>query len=216
MKLQAINRIGDIFNKAVRAVAAVCLALMLIIVLLQVGTRALSGSGLSWGNEATTYLLVWGISLGAAYAFWDRSHLAVDFILVKLKRSRKFLELFIFGLIYTFLGIFAYYGWQMTTSSVNMSSPAMRLSLSYVYLAIPVSAVVAIINITLVIASRKPAPTIAQELDEEIQGAVGVAVAADLPEDIAESATGEAQRRRTGDDADDDDENDTPSGRGNI
>lgn len=191
MKFSGLVTLGNVVNRAARALAALCLALMMCTVLYTVGTRTITGSGVPWANEATTYLLVWGVSLGAAYAFWDRTHLAVDFILEKLKKSRIVLELAIFALVYGFLAIFAYYGWQMAMNSMNMTSPTLRLQLGYVYLAIPVCAALAIINITLVILTRKPPPALTEDLEEEIQEAVEAAVEADdLPADIAQRVSG--------------------------
>lgn len=183
MKTSGLAKLGDALNGIVRALAALCLALMLCTVLYTVGTRIITGSGVPWANEATTYLLVWGVSLGAAYAFWDRTHLAVDFVLEKLKKSRIVLELGIFALVYGFLGIFAYYGWQMAMNSMSMTSPTLRLQLGYVYLAIPACAALAILNITLVIITRKPPPALADDLEGEIQEAVAVAGADHLPGD---------------------------------
>ena len=122
---------------------ALLMAIMTVDVLWGVFTRYAIGSQASWSEELARFLLIWIGILGAAYASGQNMHLAIDLVSPKLSvAANKRLNLFIRGLIIVFAffvlvigGIRLIYISQV----LGQLSPALRVPMSIVYAAVPLS-----------------------------------------------------------------------------
>ena len=122
---------------------ALLMAIMTLDVLWGVFTRYAMGAQASWSEELARFLLIWIGILGAAYASGQNMHLAIDLVSTKLSdAANKHLNLFIRGLIIAFaLFVLVIGGARLIYISqvLGQLSPALRLPMSFVYAAVPLS-----------------------------------------------------------------------------
>lgn len=131
-----VNRIIEYFLVAI-------FALLVLDVLWQVFGRYVLKQSFSFTEEFARFALIWLAILGAAYLNGKREHLAMDFLVRKLspEKLRKRMQviemlMFIFALVVLVFG-----GGNLvyTTLYLGQISPAMHISLGYVYAIVPVS-----------------------------------------------------------------------------
>lgn len=119
------------------------MTLLVLTVLLQVFMRYVVGSPVTFTEELSRFLLIWLGLLAASYAYRMRMHLALDLLVLKLEgRQRNILNIVIHSLIAIFsLVVLVYGGIQLVilTWVLNQYSPALDVSMSFVYLVLPIS-----------------------------------------------------------------------------
>jgi len=119
------------------------MSLLVLSVLLQVFMRYVVGSPVTFTEELSRYLLIWLGLMAAAYAYRMRMHLALDLLVLKLNEKRKvILNVVIHSLITLFvLAVLVYGGTQLVilTWVLEQYSPALGVSMSVVYTALPLS-----------------------------------------------------------------------------
>jgi len=125
------------------------MTLLVLTVLLQVFMRYVAGSPVTFTEELSRFLLIWLGLLAASYAYRQRMHLALDLLVLKLKgRQKNVLNIVIHTLIALFsAGVLVYGGIQLVilTWVLDQNSPALGVSMSFVYLVLPVSGMAIII-----------------------------------------------------------------------
>lgn len=97
----------------------------------------------SWTEELATYLMIWVGMLGASVALNRGSHLGIDYMVSKFSvTTRMKTEVFVFVCI----GLFSLVGMLIggillvsKTLELGQTSPAMKLPMGFVYLAVPIS-----------------------------------------------------------------------------
>ena len=68
----------DLYCQALKAVIAICLAVMVVLVFGNVALRYIFNSGITMSEELSRWLLVWLTFLGAIVALRQHAHLGVD------------------------------------------------------------------------------------------------------------------------------------------
>ncbi|MEX0779419.1 MAG: TRAP transporter small permease [Balneolales bacterium] len=118
-------------------------------VLLQIFMRYVVNSPVTFTEELSRYLLIWLGLFAASYAYRLRMHLALDLLVLKLKgKSKTALNIFIHSLIGIFsLTTLVYGGLQLVylVYTLDQYSPALGVSMSVVYAAIPLSGIIIVI-----------------------------------------------------------------------
>ncbi len=111
----------------------------------QVIMRYVFNNAPSWSEELIRYSFVWVSLVGGALGIKEGSHFGIDFIMKALPETpRKVVEIIV-NLAIVGFGVFLYiYGSKMVHITAKQFSPAMRLPMKYVYLALPVTAVLII------------------------------------------------------------------------
>ena len=93
----------------------------------------------SWTEEAIRFLFIWASCVGAAIGIKEHIHIGID-ILVNLLPfvARKVIDIAVqLGLI-AFDVFIIKFGFDMVARTMTQASPALRLPMAYVYLAVPV------------------------------------------------------------------------------
>ena len=130
-------------NHIIEFVLVAIFALLVLDVLWQVFGRYVLKQSFSFTEEFARFALIWLSILGAAYLNGKREHLSMDFLLQKLKPEKlskrmQIIEIlmFVFAFVVMVIG-----GGNLvyTTLYLGQVSPAMHVSLGYVYAIIPVS-----------------------------------------------------------------------------
>ncbi|MBN1482507.1 TRAP transporter small permease [candidate division KSB1 bacterium] len=132
-------------DRFLETLVAASMAILTIDVSWQVITRFILKNPSSWTEELATNLMIWVGLLGAAVALNYKDHLGIDYFVGKLsEKKRLWTEMFaylcitLFSFLVMFLG-----GLKLVaiTFRFGQLSPAMKLPMGYVYLAVPVAGV---------------------------------------------------------------------------
>lgn len=138
-----MERIRAVVDRALASVLVAIMTVMVANVLWQVSTRFVLGSPSSYTEELARFLLIWLSLLGGAYAAGMRLHLAIDLVPARLEGpQRRRAEWIIHGCVFLFaLTAMVIGGARLVYISFALEqiSAALRVSLGYVYLVVPVS-----------------------------------------------------------------------------
>ena len=99
----------------------------------------LAGVVPSWTEEAIRFLFIWASCVGAAIGIKEHIHIGID-VIVNLFPFivRKIIAVIVQVLLLVFDVFIVRYGFLLVTKTMTQPSPALRLPMGYVYLAIPV------------------------------------------------------------------------------
>ncbi len=126
-------------NKYIEEISLVILlSSMSIIIVFQVFMRYVMKNSLSWSEEVARYIFIWIIYLGISYGIKMKRHIKMDAgLLLFPVKSRKYILLLsdIISLIFSIIILF--YGYEVTSLIVRLgqASPAMGISMGYLYAA---------------------------------------------------------------------------------
>ena len=115
---------------------------MLVTIFAQVITRYGFSYTAEWSEELARYLFVYVVFLGSALIMGESGHLAVEFLPNHFKGTLVGKLLVLLSLVcgYVFVGILFFQGSKMTQVMTFQVSPGLEISMSYIYVVIPISA----------------------------------------------------------------------------
>lgn len=103
-----------------------------------VASRFLFRAPVAWSDELSRYLFVWLSFLGASVALRRGMHMGMDFMVARLSPgTRRWLGWGKGALVAGFLATVGVTGFQLAGLVVGQRSPAMRIPMSWPYLAVP-------------------------------------------------------------------------------
>jgi TRAP-type transport system small permease protein len=127
---------------------ALCLGAMTCIVIVSVFYRYLLNSPLTWTEELASLLFAWLTFTGAFVGFRNRSHIAIDTLVIFLPPAlRRGLARLVDVCILFLLLLFVWQGIRLTAATWSLEFPAMEISRGYLYLAFPIGAVLMAVGI---------------------------------------------------------------------
>lgn len=149
--LHHVQNLSDFVNKIVSHLCLFTMAGMTIIVLLGVIFRYVFRLPLSWTEELSRYLMIWGASLAISIGIKEKGHVGLTILMDKL--GSRFLQLVLETVIFlstsVFLYIMIYYSVQMVIEAKWQISQGLGISMVLPTLAIPVSMVIALVQLVL-------------------------------------------------------------------
>lgn len=124
------------------------MGLLVTVVFLQVIFRFVLGSPLAWTEELARYSLIWLTFLGAAYAMSLKAHIGME-VFVNLFRTPGKKALYIVASIASlmFFLLMVVEGYSLAMQGMSQSSPVLRIPMGAIYMIIPISGAVLIINL---------------------------------------------------------------------
>lgn len=135
----ALGKLSEGLDKMMVGLVFVLVAAMVIVTTAQVVFRVVFNA-LTWSEELSRYLLVWGTFFGATLAYKRGNHIAVTFIIDFFPaKLRIWFNVLSYVLSIVFFGIVCYQGYQMIQMQVFQISPALSLPMHMVYWSIPLS-----------------------------------------------------------------------------
>jgi TRAP-type C4-dicarboxylate transport system permease small subunit len=138
--------LGARFYDGVAHLAGLILAVMTAAVFVQVVLRYLGLTGIDGLEEVPRYLFVWLIMFGAAAAMWRHEHTVLDYFVNRAgQRTGQAISIFTNALG---IGLFVYLIWLSVTLLPNaalQTSPGLGLTLDWVFVAVPVGAVMIVV-----------------------------------------------------------------------
>ena len=143
---QFLNTLSNGIDRAMVGLVFLIVAGMVIVTTLQVVFRV-AFTALTWSEELSRYLLVWGTFFGATLAYKRGNHIAVTFIIDFFPtRLRVWFNIFTYLLSLVFFIVVAKQGLTMINMQVFQISPALGLPMSYIYWSIPLSLVIMMLH----------------------------------------------------------------------
>lgn len=138
---------SDFINRVTEGILVIVLSGMAVVVLLQVIFRYVLNLPLFWTEELARYCLVWSSLLGSAVAVKRGQHIAVTIFMERLPPLlRRGLTMIALISVAAILTIILWGGIQLVAITRAQISPALRVSMSVPYLAVPVGAALMLLH----------------------------------------------------------------------
>ncbi|MCM3389023.1 TRAP transporter small permease [Ureibacillus chungkukjangi] len=135
-------------NRYSQYIAMLLLVIMVFLVFLQIVMREVLNYSFSWTEEAARYMLVWVSFISSGFAYQYGAHISIEVFVNKLKptlnRAIKIIGTVI-AIIFAIILITT--GGELVLENLMNKSPALHLPMGLVYLAIPIGALLQILNI---------------------------------------------------------------------
>ncbi len=143
----ALKVLSDALNKGCEALMFALLVLMTLTATAQVVFRFFF-TALSWSEELSNFLLVFVSLVGSAVAFKRGSHLSITVLADRLPPLAKKLVASAVALLgIGFFAVVAFYGADLMRSEAEQLTPAMQISMSWIYLMYPVVGTITAIHL---------------------------------------------------------------------
>jgi len=129
-------------NKILYGISVSAMAVMLMLIFLQVIMRYFFNHTFECSEEMARFLFVWVVFLGSALIMGENGHLAVQLLPRKFEGTMlgSFMALFINICSYAFILLLLIQGSKMTSVMTFQTAPGLGISMSWVYVVIPISA----------------------------------------------------------------------------
>ncbi len=141
--LGVILKLNGWLIKGLELTVMLVMGFLVVDVIWGVFTRYVVGYQSPWTEELAKMLLIWVSLLGASIGFIRKSHLGVDYFVGKLNdRSQTIVQLIVYLLVAVFaVFVLIYGGYRLVSSTLQngQPSPALKIEMGYVYLAVPIS-----------------------------------------------------------------------------
>lgn len=133
------NKVVQVIDRIGYTILVLSTSLMIISTFSQVIFRYFFNHPLYWSEEVSRYSFVWIVFVGAAIAVKQGAHIGVDYFVKKLSfRFKALLALSINCGIIVFLILVIFQSILVVKVNMSQFSPAIRIPMGIVYLAIPV------------------------------------------------------------------------------
>lgn len=143
-----MKKFTTVLTKILSVILIILMSAMVLDVSWQVFTRFILKDPSSFTEELAGFLLIWIGLLGASYAYYTRAHLGIDILTAKLSGvNKRFVEITVHAIVLLFsLFIPLIGGFRLVnlTFTLKQISPALGISMGYVYLVLPVTGVLMI------------------------------------------------------------------------
>lgn len=141
--MRVLQMVKKVLDRSLEVLVMVVVAVLVLDVLWQVFTRLVLKNPSTVTEELATFMLIWVALLGAAVALGRGAHLGIDYFVGKLPvRAKVFTEVIVFLSVAAFSFLVMIVGGIDLVASMlelGQESPALRVKVGYVYLAVPIS-----------------------------------------------------------------------------
>ncbi len=142
----SLKKIFSGVEKTITFFVIILLGAMVVLIFTQVGARFIFNKPLSWTEELSRHLMLWMAFMATSIAYRHGAHLSIDLIIPRLSPKRqKLLRVFFLLIILSFLIYMVIYGVELTQKTYRQTSSSLQYPMSFIYLSIPVSAVLMMI-----------------------------------------------------------------------
>ncbi len=135
-----MKQLDAIIRKAEEIAAIFCFSAMSIITLVAVFFRYVLNNPIIWSEEASRYLMVWGICIGISIATEKKAHLGIDifvsFAPQKMRRRLEIISGILLTLIFAMVLALSILFVNMAVKTGNVT-PLLRIPFWMIYLALP-------------------------------------------------------------------------------
>lgn len=143
----------DNINRVVGWVLAALMAIMTVLISWQVFARYVMGNSLTFSEEVSRFSMVWLTMLGAAYAYRHGSLIAVELLSDSAgPRLQRALRLSITVASCLFAWVLLREGLSITERVSGQTAPSLRISMAWLYAAVPAGALLILVNAGAIVA----------------------------------------------------------------
>jgi len=136
--------VTNIIDKVIKYILIALMAVLSFLGVFQVVGRAI-GVVPAWTEELIRFLFVWASCVGAAIGIKEHIHIGIDVIVNLLpKLGQKISAILVQVILLGFDAFIIKVGFDMVQKTMTQPSPALRLPMAYVYLAVPVMGILGI------------------------------------------------------------------------
>lgn len=144
------KRAALLLARATETVATLLLITVTILNLTQVVGRYAFSIGFSWTEELMRYLMIWLMMLGSVAAIYRVEHMGVETLEAMVApRYGALVRSALYSVGAIFCLVVLIYGWPLALRNAGQVAPASGIPMIYPYMALPVGAVLLLIQIGL-------------------------------------------------------------------
>ncbi|MEX2519472.1 MAG: TRAP transporter small permease [Paracoccaceae bacterium] len=151
-----------ILDRSETVLSALCVAGFGVMFILGVATvvfRFLLESSLAFPDEVIRYLFVWMIALGSAVALRRGAHASIGVFVQMLPGGARRAALLLAALSsMAFFAVLVVYGVELTVRVAAQISPALEISMSWVYAAVPIGGAFLLVYMSEILITLLTAP----------------------------------------------------------
>lgn len=145
-----MNKFRNILNKVIEVICIKLLAFMVVLGTWQIITRYILNNPSTVSEDLLIYSFVWMSLLGSAYVFGKKDHMTMVFFRQKLESKSPKVKIILNVITELLVMIFSAFvlvlgGFQISMLAMGQISPALGISMGYIYLSLPLSGVITII-----------------------------------------------------------------------
>lgn len=153
--MRAARKAFKLLFKALEWFAMICMVILTIIVFIDVILRYVFKQGFPWTQEMATLMLVWFSFIGMAIGVLERIHISIEMFTSKLpEKAISVLDSINHVLIAVFGGAMIYFGIVIMNMTKLSTMPATKLPSAVLYVILPLSGILILLNALLVAAKR--------------------------------------------------------------
>lgn len=153
--MKFVRKASRILFKALEWFAMICMVVLTGIVFLDVILRYVMHQGFSWTQEMATLMLVWISLVGMAIGVLEKIHINIEMFTEKLpSKALSILESIDYIIMAAFGGAMVYYGIVIMEMTKKSTMPATKLPSSVLYVILPLSGILVVVNALLVAAKQ--------------------------------------------------------------
>jgi TRAP-type C4-dicarboxylate transport system permease small subunit len=159
--MAAIRKTLTAIEHLLGGICVLFMAVMVVMAAAAVFFRFVINSSLAFPDEVVRYFFVWTVFLGAAVALRQNMHAAVEMAVNWLpSRPRRRTVMVANLLCIVFFAILLIYGVQSVITVYPQISPALEISMSFVYAAVPVGALFMLLFAVEALVAGAPSPVL--------------------------------------------------------
>ncbi len=142
-----LQRLSVILSGISKAIAALAVALLAILISYVVFSRFVTHTTPHWAEELPRLVLVWSAFIGGVTCSFERSHLMAGLLpfVVRSPRVLNFFERLNQVFIIVGLIVLGYAGWELADLTMDQTLPALDVSAGAVYLALPFACAITVV-----------------------------------------------------------------------
>lgn len=149
--MHVLAKLDNALLAVLRTGVALIMAVTTVCVILQVYFRYVLNAPLPWSEELARYAMVWGAFIGGPLAIRTGMNVGITFVTDRLPPALQRAALVINSLVViVFLAGMVVYGHEFANFFAFQRSPVMRVPMRWIYIAIPISAALGILQTIIV------------------------------------------------------------------
>ena len=146
--METLKKIDDVFEKIVTYVCAALLLIIVVVTVLSVFFRYVVNSPLMWTEEACRFSAIYMVFLGSSLTIREDGHTSIDFIQTALCKTPNMKAIwFCITHLVAAIALILFFPHSITlmSSMGKTVSPALRITMNWIYLAFPIGAVLSLV-----------------------------------------------------------------------
>lgn len=144
--IKGLYRLCEGINRVVGWITVAFFIIMFGSCIIQVFTRYVLNNSLTWTDELARYTFMWSHMLGATVCSWTGSHAILSFVVERFpKKVQTLFQILAHGIVLAVGIVLLVYGADLLATASRQTSPALHLSMTYIYISVQVCAVLFIL-----------------------------------------------------------------------